>query len=103
MRMRNRIFVVILGCVISACGVLWNVKVECRKFNDSSLKFFPGKLNDSISFVNDAGDTLHFILRDKRIFHTTQYTSDTGCGCEDEVKALYVHQNDSIWIDYSET
>src|SRR5690349_15307149 len=100
--MIRRMLIVVLIIAASSCGKLFWVKIDCRKFDSESIKFAPGKMHDTISYVNDRGDVKHFVVSDKRIHHTTDYISDTGCSCLDNVKTLYLHERDSMWIDYLE-
>lgn len=101
MTQRKKLQFLLLGLTITlsvlSCKKLIFREVQCREPNNTNhLKWFAGKLNDTITLVKPDNTIINFIVDDKYIFHRTQYTSDTGCGCHDMWGIRMVSGSDTI-------
>jgi hypothetical protein len=101
--MRNCPITIILSCVIfivSGCGKLWNREKDCNNFSLSDEHYwFPFPVGSQTVFKNASGDSILFSKGDNYIWHTSGYTTDTGCGCNDRSGQLHTAGNDSIWFN----
>lgn len=83
--------------LISACGILFLTKVDCRKFeNNLDLEWYPGNKGDTIIFIKSDNTLAKFIIANKFIIHTTSYISDSGCSCLDIWGISLSNGSDSI-------
>jgi hypothetical protein len=98
--MGQRIILILVMFSLTSCGYLFLKEIKCRELRSDNLRLFPGKLNDTISFIGNDSIIKHFIINDKRVQHTTKYISDTGCSCHDIIQMLYTSGQDSIWTMY---
>lgn len=90
----------ILVAMFYSCGKIIFREVKCRDFQIKGENYwFPLVLGDSVVFANKAMSLRKkYIIVDKKIFHRTQYTSDTGCGCLDQSQMLLTSGSDSLWF-----
>jgi hypothetical protein len=94
------LLLVILAVSLAACGKLWNRERDCNAFKLSNEVFwFPKPIGSQYVFKNASGDSVLFTKADNYIWHTTGYTTDTGCGCNDQSGQLLTAGNDSIWFN----
>lgn len=63
------------------------------------MYWFPFPNGHQFAVKNSAGDSLVFSKVDNYIWHTSGYTTDTGCGCSDRSGQLLTVGNDSIWFN----
>lgn len=78
---------------------MWR-NIDCRPFELNLQKFwFQGHELNSYKFINQKTNEIkNFILIEKKIFHTTNYISDTGCGCIDSSVELLINDQDTLWL-----
>lgn len=97
---KNKVILLIIistTIILQSCGVLMFQKIDCRGFeNKDDLKWFAGKIGDTITFVKPDNTSISFIVNDKYILHRTKYISDTGCGCHDMWGILLTSNSDTI-------
>jgi hypothetical protein len=83
--------------LFGTCGVMMLREITCRDvtFSDE-LYWFPVAVGDSVVFITSDNMRMTFHTLRMKIWHTTRYTSDTGCKCEDESSMLLTNGHDSI-------
>ena len=91
------VLITFLILIFQSCGILFYRKIECREFeNIEDLRWFPGKIADTITFYKQDNTIVKFEISDKYILHMKQYISDTGCGCFDRWGILLTNKKDTI-------
>jgi hypothetical protein len=90
----------ISSVLLSGCGKLWNRENDCSNFMLSDETYwFPSAIGAQSTFHKLTGDSIIFTKADNYIWHTSGYTTDTGCGCNDRSGQLHTAGNDSIWFN----
>jgi hypothetical protein len=99
---QTRVLILITTCAIAlaGCGKLWNREIDCNIYAVSDETFwFPDPVGSQFMFKGSSGDSIVFLKLDNYIWHTTGYTTDTGCGCNDRSGQLLTAGNDSLWFN----
>ena len=86
-----------LAILFISCDFFPFHNVTCREFAyHDALKWYPGYIGDTITFVKQDHTKVDFIIKKKYIYHITDYTSDSGCGCYDCYGMTIMHAKDTI-------
>jgi len=90
---------IILSSIFLLNSCIWRT-VECRAYKLNFEEYWiQGEIGiSSITMKDSQRNIKNFLLKDKWIAHTDNYTSDTGCSCNDQSAQLICIGNDSIWM-----
>lgn len=83
--------------IITSCGTLIFVEVECRDFELNFEKYwFTDALQEEVVFVDTYDNEKTYTIKSQKAYHTTKYDSDTGCGCSDYSIQKLINGTDTI-------
>jgi hypothetical protein len=99
MKLISFFILIITATYLNSCKVLPFHKVDCKPFTiRGEVYWFPFPEEETVTFVNHKNIEKTYIIVENYISHTTKYTSDMGCACNDRSAMLLIHENDSIWF-----
>ncbi len=93
----KKLIIITLALVLNSCIFR---TVDCRPYELKFEEFWmQGEIGTSTLTMKNSQDIEKtLVLKDKWIAHTSNYTSDTGCNCNDQSAQLISVGTDSIWM-----
>ena len=87
---------------LNSCGALFFIETDCREFEFNVENYwFTDSIGTEITYTDSLDNEKSFIVKDRQVFHTSKYYTDTGCGCSDVSLLQLRNENDtiSLWKD----